>query len=170
MQKTATKPPKNDLYETDFYAWTQEQARAVEEGRWSDADAGNVAEEVRSLGRAVKDEVADRIEILLSYLLKWRHLAEYRGLAWKENIDRQRRELADLFEESPTLAMMNGQFAAAAYENARRRLKYETYFMENDFPPSCPFTTAQVFDSEYFPEELDAPATGQFPTAPSIGR
>jgi Domain of unknown function DUF29 len=170
MQKTATKPPKNDLYATDFYAWTQEQARAVEEGRWSDADAVNIAEEIRSLGRAVKDEIADRIEILLSYLLKWRHFAEYRGLAWKENIDRQRHELADLFEESSTLVPMNEQFVAAAYENSRRRLKYETYLMEIDFPASCPFTTTQVFDSKYFPEELDAPATGQFPTAPSIGR
>jgi hypothetical protein len=170
MEKIATKPPKNDLYGTDFYAWTQEQGRAVEERRWASVDTENVAEEVRSLGRAVRNEIADRVEILLSYLLKWRHFAEYRGLAWKENIDRQRREVADLFEESPTLATANEQFVAAAYENARRRLKYETYLMETDFPPSCPFPTAQVFDSGYFPEELDAPATGHFPTARSIGR
>src|SRR5947209_14236685 len=165
MHKTATKPPANDLYESDFYAWTQQQARAVEERRWGDVDALNVADEIGSLGQEVEREIADRTEILLSYLLKWRQLAEYRGLAWKENIDRQRSALAGLFAENPTLADGRDTFVAESYENAVRRLKYETYFLENDFPPSCPFTIGQVFDATYFPEEFDALTRGQFPTA-----
>jgi Domain of unknown function DUF29 len=169
MQKTATKPPPNELYETDFYAWTQEQARAIEERRWADVDAVNVADEVGSLGSELEREIGDRTEILLSYLLKWRQLAEYRGFAWKENIDRQRTTLAELFEQNASLADLRDVFVAEGYENAVRRLKYETYFFENDFPASCPFTVRQVFDANYFPEELDAPATGQFPTASSIG-
>jgi hypothetical protein len=170
MSDTTTKAPPNHLYETDFYAWTQEQARAIEESRWADVDAENVAEEIRSLGHQVESEIAERLEILLSYLLKWQWFAEYRGLAWKENIDRQRRELDGLFEESPALLDTKDRFVAEAYENSRRRLKYETYFFETDFPASCPFLVRQVFDSEFFPEELDAPAIGHFPTARSIGR
>ena len=27
-----TAPPRNDLYETDFYEWTQEQARLLRNG------------------------------------------------------------------------------------------------------------------------------------------
>jgi hypothetical protein len=170
MDKTITKPPVNDLYETDFYAWTQEQARAVEEGRWSDVDSANVADEIQTLGRELEREIGARTEILLSYLLKWRQLAEYRGFAWKENIDRQRQEVAGLFAESPSLREARARFVARAYESARRRLKYETSFEHTDFPASCPFTIEQVFDAGYFPEELDAPATGRFPTARSIGR
>lgn len=170
MSHTSTKAPPNDLYDADFHAWTQEQARALEESRWADVDAVNLAEEIRTLGRGVQREIAERLEILVSYLLKWQQLSEYRGLAWKENIDRQRREIGDLFRENPSLAASREQFVARGYENSRRRLKYETYFFENDFPASCPFSAQQVFDAEYFPEELDAPAIGSLPTARSIGR
>lgn len=170
MEKTITKPSANDLYESDFYAWTQEQARAVEEGRWPDVDAVNVADELQTLGREVAREIGARTEILLSHLLKWRQLAEYRGFAWKENIDRQREQVEGLFAENPSLREARARFVARAYENARRRLKYETYFEPTDFPASCPFTVEQVFDAGYFPEELDAPAAGRFPTAQSIGR
>lgn len=170
MSDSAAKTRANDLYESDFYAWTQEQAQAIEESSWSNVDAVNIAEEIRSLGRSVEREIVERLEILLAYLLKWRLLVEYRGLAWKENIDRQRQEIADLFEESPSLFEQRERFVARAYENSRRRLKYETSFFETDFPASCPFIVGQVFDTQYFPEELDAPAIGKFPTARSLGR
>jgi len=170
MSRAANKPSPSSLYETDFHAWVQSQSRAIEERRWADVDAANVADEIRSLGLQVEREIADRLEILLSYLLKWRHLAEYRGLAWKENIDRQRQEIADLLAQNPSLSGRKDRYMAQAYEHARARLKYETYFFTTDFPASCPFSAEQVFDPKYFPEELDAPATGGFPTARSIGR
>jgi hypothetical protein len=54
MPKTATKPPPNDQYETDFYAWTQEQARLLRERRWSDLDLDNLVDEVESVGKSDK--------------------------------------------------------------------------------------------------------------------
>jgi len=33
MSEIAAKPSANELYETDFYAWTQEQARLLRERR-----------------------------------------------------------------------------------------------------------------------------------------
>ena len=169
MDKPSDTASGSSLYERDFFAWTQEQARAVEEGRWPDIDAANVAEELRSLGRVLRREIEERLEILLSYLLKWRQLAEYRGFAWKENIDRQRRELADLVADNPSLVSFARDAVAEVYDDARRRLKYETSFFVNDFPASCPFSVDEIFDKDYFPEELDAPATGRFPTARPIG-
>ena len=171
MSKTKINRTSGNLYERDFHAWTKAQSQAIAERRWTDVDAANVAEEVRSLGLQVEREIEDRLEILLSYLLKWQLLAEYRGLAWKENITRQRQELADLIAENPILTEKKEKFLAEVYGHARMRLKFETYFFHTDFPPSCPFTVGQVFDSDYFPEELDAPApAGAFPTARSIGR
>ena len=38
-------------YDSDFYAWSQQQGRLVREGRWSEVDRENVAEEIESLGR-----------------------------------------------------------------------------------------------------------------------
>ena len=52
MSDTATKPPPNDLYEADFYAWTQEQARLLRERRWDDLDLENLVDEVESVGRS----------------------------------------------------------------------------------------------------------------------
>jgi hypothetical protein len=170
MSRNVKKPSSSSLYETDFHAWTQSQAKAIAEQRWADVDAANVADEIGSLGLELEREIGDRVEILLSYLLKWRQLAEYRGFAWKENIDRQRQELDELFRDNPSLRGHRDRYVAQAYEDARRRLKYETYFFSTDFPASCPFAVGEVFDMKYFPEELDAPATGKFPTARSIGR
>jgi hypothetical protein len=157
-----------NVYERDFYAWAEEQAKAVEERRWADVDRENVAEELRSLGGEVKEEIRDRVAILIAYLLKWRHLAEFRGLAWKENIDRQREALQKLLKGNATLTPYAREFVPLAYDDARQRLKYDTYFFSEDFPPSCPFTIDDVFDPEFYPEELDAPAVGAFPTARSL--
>jgi len=51
MSKIAAKPPANELYEADFYAWTQEQARLLRERRWDDLDLANLVDEVESVGR-----------------------------------------------------------------------------------------------------------------------
>ena len=115
MDKPSDTASGSSLYERDIFAWTQEQARADEEGRWRDFDAANVAEVLRR-------EIEERLEILLSYLLKWRQLAEYRGFAWKENIDRQRRELADLVADNPSLVSFARDAVAEVYDDARRRL------------------------------------------------
>ncbi len=37
-------------YDSDFYTWSQEQGRLVREGRWSEVDRENVAEEIESWG------------------------------------------------------------------------------------------------------------------------
>ena len=70
MQKTAVKPPSNDLYETDFYAWTQEQARLLRERRWADLDLDNLVDEVESVGSSEKREIRRRMKVLLAHLLK----------------------------------------------------------------------------------------------------
>ncbi len=49
MSKVAT---KNDLYEADFYAWTQLQAELLRERRWDDLDLENLVEEVEAVGEA----------------------------------------------------------------------------------------------------------------------
>lgn len=40
-----------ELYETDFYAWTIEQAKFLRNGDWNKLDISNLAEEIQSLGK-----------------------------------------------------------------------------------------------------------------------
>jgi hypothetical protein len=39
-------------YDRDFYAWSREQAALLRDGRLSEADLLNIAEEIDSMGRS----------------------------------------------------------------------------------------------------------------------
>ena len=45
----------HSLYETDFYAWTQEQAKLLRKCQWSQLDLPNLIEEIESLGKQDKN-------------------------------------------------------------------------------------------------------------------
>ncbi|HRX69732.1 MAG: DUF29 family protein [Gammaproteobacteria bacterium] len=60
------------LYETDFYAWTHQQAGLLRAGQWAEADLVHIAEEIDSMGRSEQRELLNRLVVLLLHLLKWR--------------------------------------------------------------------------------------------------
>jgi Domain of unknown function DUF29 len=62
VSKIAAKPPANELYEADFYARTQEQARLLRERRWDVLDLANLVDEVESVGRSDKRQIESRLE------------------------------------------------------------------------------------------------------------
>ncbi len=47
-----------DLYETDFYAWTREQAELLPAGKLPAADVAHIAEEIESMGRSERNQLA----------------------------------------------------------------------------------------------------------------
>jgi hypothetical protein len=54
----------SELYELDFYAWTQEQAKLLQEGKWDCLDVPNLIEEIESLGKQERRELRNRLGIL----------------------------------------------------------------------------------------------------------
>ena len=58
------------LYDTDFYAWTQEQAERLREVRDNRLDAENLAEEVADLGKSELRAVEAHLLQLFIHLLK----------------------------------------------------------------------------------------------------
>jgi hypothetical protein len=56
-------------YETDFYAWTQEQAQALRARQGEALDWNNLAEEIESMGRSDADALASQLTRLLMHLL-----------------------------------------------------------------------------------------------------
>ncbi len=56
----------DSLYEEDFYAWTQVQARLLRQLRLADADLANIIEEIETLGRKEVSELRSRYRILFS--------------------------------------------------------------------------------------------------------
>ena len=153
MSKLETKPPANDLYEIDFYAWTQEQARLLRERRWSDLDLDNLVDEVASVGSSEKRQIRNRLTKLLAHLLKWKYQPGRRGSSWSSTISDQRRQLGYILEESPSLRNYFVEQVAANYESGRLEAARETGVAFGLFPEECPFTPEQVLDLEFFPED-----------------
>src|SRR5271170_2354823 len=59
-------------YDSDFYAWANEQAALLRSGRVAQADIEHIALEIESMGRTEKRELVSRLRVLLLHLLKWR--------------------------------------------------------------------------------------------------
>ena len=113
-------------YETDFYAWTIEQARLLRGGDLSVIDAANIAEEIESMGRSDRRELQSRLVVLTMHLLKWRHQPGVRSRSWSATIEEQRLQIENLFAESPSLRPLAGGMLGPAYSIARARAIAET--------------------------------------------
>jgi Domain of unknown function DUF29 len=81
------------LYDQDFYAWTQRQMQLLKAGCWNELDIENLIEELDSLGKQERQELRNRLEVLLGHLLKWRYQPELRCKSWRATIREQRRQI-----------------------------------------------------------------------------
>ena len=56
----------SDLYEQDFHAWTDQQARLLRAANWQEADVAHLIEEIESMGRSLSmfADVNERAVIL----------------------------------------------------------------------------------------------------------
>jgi Domain of unknown function DUF29 len=77
----ATKPA--ELYDEDFYAWTQEQARALRTHFKGDnrLDVEHLAEEIEDLGKSELHAIESYVENIMAHLLK----LDYSSLEWPRN-------------------------------------------------------------------------------------
>jgi hypothetical protein len=108
--------PLKGLYEEDFVLWAEEQAielrRAADSGFNLRLDWANLAEEIESLGRSQRRELKSRVANLTEHLLKLDLSSAVEPRAgWIETVERERREIEFLLEDSPSL---RGEVAAIA--------------------------------------------------------
>jgi hypothetical protein len=142
---------KNE-YEKDFYAWAIHNAQLLREGKLSEIDIENVAEEIESMGKSEKRELINRLAILLAHLLKWQFQPIKQSNSWQLTIKEQRFQLIKLFEESPSLKHEIELKLAEAYEQAIIIAERETGVEEKNFPKNCPFSLQQALDQRFFPK------------------
>jgi len=141
-----------NLYEHDFYAWTQQQADLLKAGRLSELDAEPLLGEIESMGARERRELIHRLALLLSHLLKWHHQPTYRGRSWQLTIKEQRRQLQRLLNDNPSLNSLLGEFLHDAYHDAISLAAKETGLEENAFPISCPYVYISILDPEFLPD------------------
>ena len=90
-----------DLYDRDFFEWTQCNAALLRAGQLDQADIEHIAEEIEDMGKSQRRALESRLEVLLAHLLKWRFQPDYRGPSWEATIELQRHKLAKLLKEMP---------------------------------------------------------------------
>ncbi|MBW4649417.1 MAG: DUF29 domain-containing protein [Kastovskya adunca ATA6-11-RM4] len=142
-----------NLYETDFYAWTQEQASLLHKHQWSQLDLLNLIEEIESLGKQQRQELRNRLSVLIGHLLKWEYQPQRRSRSWLATIRVQRRDTLRLLKDNPSLKPYFEDALAEAYENGRDLAMGETDLPEETFPQKCPYSLTEILDKSFYPGE-----------------
>jgi hypothetical protein len=155
MPDSDTKTRANSLYESDFFTWTQQQARLLRERRFDDLDLDNLVDEVESVGSSEKREIRSRLVVLIGHLLKWKFQPGGRAPSWIETLFEQRQQLNDIIDNSPSLRSYTRQQISRAYRGARLLASKETGIAFGVFPAECPFDEKAVLDLEFFPEDRE---------------
>ena len=101
-------PDVKTLYDEDFVAWSKQQAEALRSaartGSNQKLDWENLAEEIESLGRSDRRELASRIATIIEHLTKLAcSPAQDPRPAWQQTIRRERSEIGRLLDDSLSL-------------------------------------------------------------------
>jgi hypothetical protein len=150
---TASQEAGNSLYEQDFYAWTQQQARLLRERRWDDLDLENLIDEIESVGGSNKREIENRLTVLMAHLLKWAYQPGIRSASWRATINEQRRRIHLILRDSPSLKKYPALIFADQHLGARLEAASETGIAFELFPEQCPFAIEQALDDNFLPDE-----------------
>ena len=140
------------LYDRDFYAWANEQAGLLRDGKLTQADIEHIAEEIESMGKSEKRELVSRLTILLLHLLKWQFQAPKRSKSWQNSVEVQRISLESHLRDNPSLKSVLDGAISEAYRVARLEAENETGIDKNTFPVTCPWSFDQMMAEDFWPE------------------
>jgi hypothetical protein len=140
---------QNNLYEQDFYLWTQITAEQLKKNKFNEIDITNLIEEIESMGRSEKRELKSRLVVLLMHLLKWHYQPEKRSESWRSTITEQRICIEGLLEDSPSLKPTLSEVFEDCYQKARLKASDETGIKLNFFPKESPFSLEETLEYSY---------------------
>lgn len=139
------------LYDSDFYAWIQQQVDYLKSGNLAEVDFKHLIEELESMGASERRELINRLAVLLAHLLKWHYQPSVRGRSWQLTIKVQRRQLFRLLNDNPSLNARLDEFIADAYLDSLLMAARETGLEDSTFPSQCPYSQSEILSSEYYP-------------------
>ena len=145
-----------DLYESDYYAWTFDQAARVRLlAQDQGLDVELLADEIEDLGRLELRACEDLTESILKTFLK----IQFSGLRdpfkrWCADIEVARMRLEERL--TPTIRIRLSERWNTRYQIAQhlaaKSLPYPIDFWDDHFPPNPPYTLDQVTNPVWFPE------------------
>ncbi len=142
-----------NLHDKDFHAWTLQQADLLKAGKLHEIDLDNLIEEIESMGASERNQLQNRLKVLIGHLLKWQFQPAYRTRSWNATIEEQRLSVMTLIEDNPSLKSILDERITKAYPQGVLLAVKETNLDKKTFPSSCPYSVEQLFDLEFFPIE-----------------
>ena len=137
-----------DLYEEDFYVWTEAQAALLRERRFEALDLANLIEEVEALGRSEKSKVLNAASVIVEHLLKLQHSpAQEPRNDWRASVREHRRRLRrDL---TPRLRLfltteLPGLYVEIRDDTAALLRDHGEDAAADALPETCPYTVEQI--------------------------
>ncbi len=152
--ETAVRGDRANLYNTDFHAWTQTQAALLRRQDWQQLDLPNLSEEIASLGKQQRQELRNRLSVLIGHLLKWEYQSARRNRSWLATIRVQRLDIADLLADNPSLQPDLDTALERAYRRAVALAAGETDLPESTFPAECGYSLSDILNRDFYPGEL----------------
>jgi hypothetical protein len=155
------------LYEEDFVRWTEQQSRALREaagvGTNLPLDWENLAEEVESSGASQRHELRSRLAVILEHLMKLEHSpAIHPRTSWMDAVSRERLNVEDLLEDSPSLRGELGPMIEKLKPRVARLATASLFgYGETVKTLQLPSYTEEQVLGEWFPEDAPLPAGGE---------
>ena len=138
-------------YENDFVLWIDKQVELLRSKKFEQLDLDNIIEEMESMGKSHRRELASRLEVLLMHLLKCQCQPEKKSGSWLGTIGEQRSEIQKLIKQSPSLRRDVMRGVQEAYPMAVHRASLETGLAKSRFPSENTYSTDELFNPEFFP-------------------
>lgn len=132
------------LYDRDAHAWAWQQADALRHRRWADVDVSNLADEIEAVAKSEYRALTSALELILMHLLKWQFQPDKRTRSWEITIRVQRRHVARVLRDNPSLKARLSEALADTYENARDLAADETGIEEALVPTLNPFDWHEI--------------------------
>src|SRR5215470_14326936 len=139
-------------YDTDVYAWSQEQAALLDGKQWNALDIANLIEEILSVGASQYTAVSRAVYQILVHLLKWRYQPARQSRSWQVSLLEHRSRIPRRLRRAPSLAREIPMMIVEEYPAACRKASAQTGLPLATFPETCPWTLEQILDADFWPQ------------------
>jgi hypothetical protein len=143
------------LYDQDLYLWWVKTADLLKQKRFEELDLENLIEEIESMGKRERRELANRLTTIIEHLLKlsyWTEVKEENARGWRVTIVEQRRQIIRLLGDSPSFKTWLEEIFLECYEVARKDTIKANKLPENIFTIQPFFTLQELLNPDCLPE------------------
>ncbi|WP_414541282.1 DUF29 domain-containing protein [Nostoc sp. CCY0012] len=131
-------PITQQLYEQDFCLWLEHTAQNLRSKNFGEIELEALVEEIEALGRSEKQELENRLDVLLAHLVKRIYIdSAYDNRGWELTIQEQRKGLRRLLKKSPSLKNYFAEVFDEVWQDALSQVQLE--YRKVSFPDTWEF-------------------------------